>query len=192
MAEKNQCEGIMFFIMPLVLVLVFSSVGKIIFPESSHDITLKAVVSWKLTLFRKVECIAGSVLIFVAIICFGLRAETRVDIWVEHLTNYYFYTILLLFIVEGAYSSFHVRLRQNREERKSVYNSSSLEMRERVDSSKGNWNIGMAAKRRTLEKDRTKRGLGKHETGPINVEEKRDFMMGPGVLAESTLAPGFL
>ena len=44
-AGQNQCEGISYFIMPLVLLLVFSAVGKVMYPESSEDITLKKIVT---------------------------------------------------------------------------------------------------------------------------------------------------
>ena len=45
---NNQCEGISYFIMPLVLLLTFSAVGKVTYPESSDDITLKKIATLEL------------------------------------------------------------------------------------------------------------------------------------------------
>ena len=69
----------------------------------------------------------------------------------------------------------------------------SIEMKQKVSFSKEGWDIVTAGKRKTLAKDRTRRGLG----SPDNGLGKRgrgdgDFLMGAGALAESTLAPGML
>ena len=144
---------------------------------------------------------------FIAIIFFGVRGEVRVDAWTEHLCTGYFCLVLFFFITEGLYSTFYLKQKKTRDleildleaagDNDSVTfttrsNRLSLEIRTKVGSRVSMWEGGTGGMCKVLEKDRTKRHIGRQKTGVRGVKDDGDFMMGAGVLAEGSLAPGFL
>ena len=170
--RNNQCEGISYCIMPLILVLVFSAVGKVVYPETSDDISLKSVVTLNLAPWRIFQLVIGTIMILMAIVMFGLRNESRVDPWVEQLCTVYFCLVLVLFILEGIYSTFFAKS-WRKGPRKSRHSISTLQ-------------IEMMTHK--LEKDRTRRNIGKAGGGV----KGDDIYSLTGCVHEGALAPGFL
>ncbi|GMH73512.1 hypothetical protein TrST_g4726 [Triparma strigata] len=192
---KNNCEGIAYGIMPLVLMLVFSAVGRVAYPQSSDDLKMKNIMTLNLSPFRLFQMVIVSLQCLVAIICFGIRTKTRVEYTQEQVCNYYFIFTLLFFLIEGFYTSFLMRKKRGRgnDEFDVSFNEDdqptirikrrSMEDRKQVGSEVSIWDGGTGGRFKPLEKDRTKRGLGDH---------MGDDVMGAGVLGEGNMAPGML
>ncbi|GMH53362.1 hypothetical protein TrLO_g163 [Triparma laevis f. longispina] len=195
--DKNQCEAISYNLTPLVLMMVFTAIGKIIYPEASEDFPLKRIMTLNLPRFRIFQLVVGTIMAMTAIVMFGLRHESRIDPWVETFTTVYFVLTLFMFIVEGFYSTLFAKIRAGGNEEFEVnfdknggpslrINRSSLQMRNLVGSEKSIWNGGTKGRHKGLEKDRTKTGLS------TTSHSDNELKMGAGVLGENSLAPGML
>ncbi|GMH53240.1 hypothetical protein TL16_g01407 [Triparma laevis f. inornata] len=195
--DKNQCEAISYNLTPLVLMMVFTAIGKIIYPEASEDFPLKRIMTLNLPRFRIFQLVVGTIMAMTAIVMFGLRHESRIDPWVETFTTVYFVLTLFMFIVEGFYSTLFAKIRAGGNEEFDVnfdknggpslrINRSSLQMRNLVGSEKSIWNGGTKGRHKGLEKDRTKTGLS------TTSHSDNELKMGAGVLGENSLAPGML
>ncbi|GMH61517.1 hypothetical protein TL16_g03275 [Triparma laevis f. inornata] len=194
--SRNKCEGIAYGIMPLVLMLVFSAVGRVAYPQSSDDLKMKNIMTLNLSPFRLFQIVIVSLQCLVAIVFFGIRTKTRVGYTQEQICNAYFIFTLLFFLAEGFYTSFLMNKKRGRgnDEFDVSFNEDdkptirimrkSMEDRKKVGSEISIWDGGTGGRFKPLEKDRTKRGLGDH-TGD-------DLMMGAGVLGEGNMAPGML
>ncbi|GMH73872.1 hypothetical protein TrST_g1924 [Triparma strigata] len=194
--EDNKCEGILYGIMPLVLMLVFSAVARVAYPQGSDDLKMKNIMTLKLSPFRLVQLVIISLQSLVAVVFFGVRVEAEVDSGIETACTYYFIFTLLFFIAEGFYTSFLIRKKRGRgnDEFDVSFNEDdqptirirhqSMEDRKNVGSEVSIWDGGTGGRFKPLEKDRTKRGLGN------NAGE--DLMMGAGIMGETNMAPGML
>lgn len=194
--DKNECEGIAYGLMPLVLMLVFSAVGRVAYPQSSDDLKMKNIMTLKLSPFRLFQIVIVALQCLVAIICFGIRTKTRVEYTQEQISNGYFIFTLVFFLAEAFYTSFLMwRSRGPGNEEFDVdFNDDdqptikvkqrSMEDRKNVGSATSLWEGGTGGRFKLLKRDRTKRESGDHMGD--------DLMMGAGVLGEGNMAPGML
>ncbi|GMH56234.1 hypothetical protein TrST_g4127 [Triparma strigata] len=196
----NKCEGISYGLMPLVLLLVFTALGKIVYPESTDDLKMKNIMTLSLHPFRIFQLAITSLQALIAIIMFGVRSEWQVDPWVELLCNCYFIGTLFFFILEGFYTTFFKEKKKRRQSREAEDDDleantaadtaslrvkrKTLEARKKAGSKQSVWEGGTGNHVRVLKKDRTNRHLGNR------MED--DLMMGAGGLGEGSLAPGML
>ncbi|GMH85055.1 hypothetical protein TrVE_jg14199 [Triparma verrucosa] len=199
--DGNQCEAISYNLTPLVLVLVFTAIGKVIYPEASEEDPVKIVMTLDLAPFRIFQLIVGTLMAMTAIVMFGVRHESRIDPWVETFCLVYFSLTLFMFISEGFYTTSFAKMR-NRDRGNDDFDvefpenegpslrlkRSSLEMRKNVGSEKSIWNGGTKGRHKGLAKNRTKCEI----TTSSRMDQGDEMMMGAGVLGENSLAPGML
>ena len=182
--RNNTCMGISYCLQPLVLLLTFTAVATVIFPETSKEMSMKNIMSLNLAPFRIFELIIGTIMTLVAIVMFGIRTESKIDPWVESLVTYYFNTSLVLFVLEGVYSSIKSRNGRTHECTENGFATSRCEMRRKVGLKKGIWEGGTAGSPKLIK--------SKVETVICGMEESEREMMGSGMMIERGIAPGIL
>lgn len=190
---NNKCERVSYLIMPLVLVLVFGAIGKVVYPATADDAMMQKVMTLKLSNFRIGQLFIQFILCLVAILTFGMRDEGYVNFSIEVFCTVYLCVIMSVFVLEGLYYIFTTK-----EKRKGggVENfdvdidpasgapsirpkRASMEARMQVGSKLSVWDGGTKGQTKVLKKDRS-------------AKLRKSGSSGAARLDEGTLAPGML